>query len=95
MEQGNAQGGTGIGLLADGLDNADISLHDFEHSGCTGVGVRAIGGPLMAAGKPRQVASPSLEVRPATTPCRTMCKTAGDCSPRTSGTKVRRRALSI
>ncbi|MBV9470329.1 MAG: hypothetical protein JOZ57_13915, partial [Abitibacteriaceae bacterium] len=51
MEQGNAQGGPGSGLLADGLDNADVSLHDFYHSGCKEVGVKAVGGLGMAAGR--------------------------------------------
>jgi hypothetical protein len=49
--RGNGKGKEGIGLLTDGLDQAEVSLYNFYHSGCKEVGVRAIGGPGMEAGK--------------------------------------------
>jgi len=42
--------GKQAGLLVDGLEKADVSLHDFGHGDCK-VGVRVVGGPQAAAGK--------------------------------------------
>jgi hypothetical protein len=41
----------GVGLLADGLDQADLSFRSFYHMGCE-ISVKVVGGPLAAAGKP-------------------------------------------
>ena len=43
MEQGEVAGSGRVGLLADGLRHADVCLHDFYHSGCAGVAVKAVG----------------------------------------------------
>ena len=43
--------GSHIGLLVDGLENTDVSLYTFYHSGNNGVSVRVVGGPKAAAGK--------------------------------------------
>jgi len=41
----------GLGLLANGLDQADISFRSFYHMGCD-TSIKVVGGPLAAAGKP-------------------------------------------
>ncbi len=50
-EQLSTEGGLGIGLLADGLDRCDVSMHDYWHSGASDCSVRASGGPRRAAGQ--------------------------------------------
>lgn len=50
-EQLSTEGGLGVGLLADGLDECDVSMHDYWHSGASDCSVRAIGGPRRAAGE--------------------------------------------
>lgn len=39
-----------VGLWVDRLEQADVSLHDFGHSGCK-VGVKVVGGPQAARGR--------------------------------------------
>lgn len=51
MEQGLLLGAQRSNLLVNGLDNANVELHDFGHGGCSaGVSVSAIGGPSSARG---------------------------------------------
>ena len=45
-------GASDVNLLVDRLDNADVSLQNFYHSGATKVSVRVIGGAARAAGLP-------------------------------------------
>ncbi len=49
MEQANVHDARGVGLLADRVNNAEVHLHAFEHSGCK-LGVQAIGGRLAIFG---------------------------------------------
>ncbi|MEO6908158.1 MAG: hypothetical protein ABI210_09740, partial [Abditibacteriaceae bacterium] len=56
MEQGEVAGARRTGLLVDGLDNTDVSLHDFYHSGVrcadgASIAVKVVGGAGMAAHK--------------------------------------------
>lgn len=51
MDQGEVSNSQNTGLLGDGLDNADVSLRNFFHSGNKGVAVKIIGGPRAAAGQ--------------------------------------------
>ncbi len=41
----------GTGLLVDGLEQADVSLDTFYHSGCRDISVRVVGSRAAAAGK--------------------------------------------
>ncbi len=50
-EQLSTEGGLGVGLLVDGLDLCEVSMHDYYHSGASEVSVRVIGGPQRAAGR--------------------------------------------
>jgi hypothetical protein len=43
MEQGEVTFARQVGLLADRVIRADVSLHDFYHSDCKGVAVKAVG----------------------------------------------------
>ena len=43
--------GSHTGLLVNGLENTDVSLDTFYHSGNNGVSVRVVGGPQAGAGK--------------------------------------------
>jgi Pectate lyase superfamily protein len=45
MEQGEVSSARECGLLVDGLNNAQVELRDFYHSGCKKVAVKVVGWP--------------------------------------------------
>lgn len=52
MDQGEVAGASSAGLLVDGLARCDVTLANFEHSGCKGVAVKVVGAGKRPAGLP-------------------------------------------